>query len=215
MRCYAFLACFTMYEMHQGLGWTSKGGQHLDLELMFYLGPKQGTQPQHADMQAPHIFYNETRVTPCPGRVHSKRSAGKLVFYDVKADGEKIQIMADVALSAGGDLAAFVALHNGVKTGDIVGAAGHPGKSKKGELSLFPTSFQVLSPCLHMLPLRRLDNQVPPATPAAALHANLPLISNTTHGGASAMLLCPVSGVRYPLPLLTKCPTAGPTQPAA
>lgn len=34
------------------------------------------------------------------------------------------------------------------------------GKSKKGELSLFPETFQVLSPCLHMLPLRRLDNQV-------------------------------------------------------
>ncbi len=77
------------------------------------------------------------------------------------------QVMADVALSAGGDLAAFVALHNSVKIGDIVGAAGHPGKSKKGELSLFPTSFQVLSPCLHMLPLRRLDNQVPlPPFPA-------------------------------------------------
>ncbi len=42
-----------------------------------------------------------------------------------------------------------------------MGVSGHPGKSKKGELSLFPTAFQVLSPCLHMLPLRRLDNQVP------------------------------------------------------
>lgn len=103
------------------------------------------------------------------GRVYSKRSAGKLVFYDVKADGEKIQIMADVALSAGGNLAAFVALHNGVKIGDIIGAAGHPGKSKKGELSLFPTAFRVLSPCLHMLPLRRLDNQVGSGPPAPTL----------------------------------------------
>ena len=48
------------------------------------------------------------------GRVYSKRSAGKLVFYDLKADGEKVQVMADVATS-GGDLAAFVTLHNSVK----------------------------------------------------------------------------------------------------
>ena len=68
-------------------------------------------------------------------------------------------MMADVATS-GGDLAAFVTLHNSVKIGDIVGVEGHPGKSKKGELSIFPRTFQVLSPCLHMLPLRRLDNQV-------------------------------------------------------
>ena len=40
--------------------------------------------------------------------------------------------------------------------------SGCAGKSKKGELSLFPESFQVLSPCLHMLPLRKakLENQV-------------------------------------------------------
>ena len=62
--------------------------------------------------------------------------------------------------TSGGDLAAFVTLHNSVKIGDIVGVEGHPGKSKKGELSIFPRTFQVLSPCLHMLPLRRLDNQV-------------------------------------------------------
>ena len=53
--------------------------------------------------------------------MYSKRSAGKLVFYDVKADGEKVQVMADVATS-GGDLAAFVTLHNGVKAREIIQA---------------------------------------------------------------------------------------------
>ena len=52
---------------------------------------------------------------------------GKLVFYDLKADGEKVQVMADVATS-GSDLAAFVALHNSVKIGDIVGVSGFPGE---------------------------------------------------------------------------------------
>ena len=50
------------------------------------------------------------------------------------------------------DLAAFQALHNETKRGDIVGVEGHPGKSKKGELSIFPVKFTVLSPCLHMPP---------------------------------------------------------------
>jgi lysyl-tRNA synthetase class II len=46
----------------------------------------------------------------------------------------------------------FLLLHNEVKRGDIVGVEGHPGKSKKGELSIFPVRFVVLAPCLHMPP---------------------------------------------------------------
>ena len=30
--------------------------------------------------------------------------------------------------------------------------SGFPGSTKRGELSLFPRTFQVLTPCLHMLP---------------------------------------------------------------
>lgn len=38
---------------------------------------------------------------------------------------------------------------------------GYPGKSKKGELSVFPTTMVLLAPCLHMLPNARegLKNQ--------------------------------------------------------
>lgn len=50
------------------------------------------------------------------------------------------------------DLDAFTAAHNDAKRGDIVGVQGFPGKSKKGELSIFPKTFAVLSPCLHMPP---------------------------------------------------------------
>lgn len=39
-----------------------------------------------------------------------------------------------------------------VQRGDIIGVEGYPGKSKKGELSIFPKSLTVLSPCLHMPP---------------------------------------------------------------
>jgi hypothetical protein len=43
----------------------------------------------------------------------------------------------------GGELADFQRLMNSVKRGDIVGVNGHPGKSKRGELSIFPQSVQV------------------------------------------------------------------------
>jgi lysyl-tRNA synthetase class 2 len=37
---------------------------------------------------------------------------------------------------------------NSVKRGDIMGVQGFPGKSKKGELSVFPTSMQVGGGCV-------------------------------------------------------------------
>ncbi|KAK9822199.1 hypothetical protein WJX81_002806 [Elliptochloris bilobata] len=91
------------------------------------------------------------------GRLASKRRMGKLVFYDIKADGEKVQAMA-AADNSPLDEVGFVALHNSVKRGDIVGVEGFPGKSKKGELSIFPRTLVVLAPCLHMLPKRGIQN---------------------------------------------------------
>jgi lysyl-tRNA synthetase class 2 len=52
---------------------------------------------------------------------------------------------------AGLSLADFQSLMNSVKRGDIIGVEGFPGKSKRGELSIFPTGLQVLAPCLHMI----------------------------------------------------------------
>ena len=64
--------------------------------------------------------------------------------------------------SSGLEPGAFAALHNSVKRGDIVGVEGYPGKSKMGELSIFPRRFVLLSPCLHMPPTVRsgLKDQV-------------------------------------------------------
>ncbi|KAM7481055.1 hypothetical protein LguiB_005638 [Lonicera macranthoides] len=53
------------------------------------------------------------------------------------------------------DEAEFSKFHFGVKRGDIVGIKGFPGKSKRGELSIFPKSFVVLSHCLHMMPRQK------------------------------------------------------------
>lgn len=91
----------------------------------------------------------------------SKRASGsKLLFYDLRGEGAKVQVMAD-ARNSDLDEDGFLALHNSAKRGDIVGVEGFPGKSQKGELSVFPVKFVVLSPCLHMPPGHKgLTNQV-------------------------------------------------------
>ncbi|KAI3496213.1 hypothetical protein L1887_38568 [Cichorium endivia] len=89
------------------------------------------------------------------GRIMSKRSsAAKLFFYDLHGTGGKVQVMADARVSDL-DEAEFSKYHSGVKRGDIVGIVGFPGKSKRGELSIFPKSFTVLSHCLHMMPRQK------------------------------------------------------------
>lgn len=85
------------------------------------------------------------------GRLHSKRASGsKLVFYDLRADGVKIQVMSSVDTYENAE--AFAKIHSVLRRGDIVGIKGFPGKSKKGELSIFPQEIVLLSPCMHMLP---------------------------------------------------------------
>lgn len=71
-----------------------------------------------------------------------------LRFYDLHGEGTKIQIVAQ-AQEAETD---FIATHNLLRRGDIVGVRGVPGRSKAGELSIFPKDVTLLSPCLRMLP---------------------------------------------------------------
>lgn len=89
------------------------------------------------------------------GRIARKAVSGaKLIFFDLRSEGAKIQVICDARNfeASGLDLPAFQALVNSVKRGDIVGITGFPGKSKRGELSIFPTAIQVLAPCLHKSP---------------------------------------------------------------
>jgi len=80
------------------------------------------------------------------GRIWSKRWSGqKLVFYDLRGDGSKVQVMADAASDATGK---FMEIHNLLRRGDIIGVIGYPGRSKRGELSIFPREVVILSPCM-------------------------------------------------------------------
>jgi lysyl-tRNA synthetase class 2 len=92
----------------------------------------------------------EGTVVTVAGRVMAKRASGtKLYFYTLVGDGAKLQIMADARNATSYN---FDAVHASTRRGDIVGVRGFPGKSKRGELSIFPVEFILLTPCLHMLP---------------------------------------------------------------
>jgi len=85
------------------------------------------------------------------GRVHAIRESGaKLIFYDLRGEGTKIQVMAN--LKGYESEESFYADTDKIRRGDIIGVNGHPGKTKKGELSIMPTKITLLAPCLHMLP---------------------------------------------------------------
>uniref|UniRef100_A0A1L8DFR8 Lysine--tRNA ligase n=1 Tax=Nyssomyia neivai TaxID=330878 RepID=A0A1L8DFR8_9DIPT len=85
------------------------------------------------------------------GRVHAIRESGaKLIFYDLRGEGVKLQVMANAKLYESED--AFTEDTGRIKRGDIIGINGCPGKTKKGELSIMPKRIKLLSPCLHMMP---------------------------------------------------------------
>uniref|UniRef100_A0A8C7KHF6 Lysine--tRNA ligase n=1 Tax=Oncorhynchus kisutch TaxID=8019 RepID=A0A8C7KHF6_ONCKI len=85
------------------------------------------------------------------GRVHAKRESGaKLIFYDLRGEGVKLQVMATNRSYKSEK--EFVRINNKLRRGDIIGVRGNPGKTKKGELSIIPIEMTLLSPCLHMLP---------------------------------------------------------------
>ncbi|PVV01375.1 hypothetical protein BB560_004202 [Smittium megazygosporum] len=93
-----------------------------------------------------HLADNIVTVS---GRIHNIRASGsKLKFYDLHAENVKIQIMAQAQDSERD----FTLVHEPLRRGDIVGVRGYPGKSKRGELSIFPKDVVLLTPCLRTIP---------------------------------------------------------------
>ncbi|KAF9466867.1 lysine-tRNA ligase [Collybia nuda] len=93
----------------------------------------------------------ENTVESLAGRIHNIRASGnKLRFYDLHGEGKKVQIMATQQDSD--DPESFIATHDTFRRGDIVGVTGKPSRTKKGELSITPSSITLLAPNLHQLP---------------------------------------------------------------
>jgi lysyl-tRNA synthetase class 2 len=79
------------------------------------------------------------------------RASGKnLIFYDLKQEGERLQVMCNSANYKG--LRTFEEVHSTIRRGDIIGIIGRPGRTATNELSIAPGEVHLLSPCLHMLP---------------------------------------------------------------
>ncbi|CUM45509.1 Lysine--tRNA ligase, cytoplasmic [Debaryomyces fabryi] len=90
------------------------------------------------------------------GRIMGKRESGsKLKFYVLKGDGVQIQIMAQAQDVESAE--EYEKMHEYLRRGDIIGVTGYPARTNpakggEGEVSVFATSVQLLTPCLHMLP---------------------------------------------------------------
>lgn len=90
------------------------------------------------------------------GRIYTKRASGnKLIFYDIRAEGVKVQVMCQ-AQNAVGDVP-FEEQHEHLRRGDVVGIVGFPGRTAPknrpdGELSIFASEVVLLAPCLHAIP---------------------------------------------------------------
>nr|CAI5817286.1 unnamed protein product [Callosobruchus analis] len=104
---------------------------------------------KYKDLKDGEVLENE-RLSVA-GRIHALRESGaKLIFYDLRGEGTKIQIMATARQYD--DESKFEEDIEKIRRGDIVGVEGVPAKTKKGELSIVPKKLKLLSPCLHMLP---------------------------------------------------------------
>ncbi|XP_054696142.1 lysine--tRNA ligase isoform X3 [Grus americana] len=115
---------------------------HVDLSLSDFIEKYSHLEP------GDHLTDITVRVA---GRIHAKRaSGGKLIFYDLRGEGVKLQVMANSRLYKSEE--EYFRINNKLRRGDIIGVEGNPGKTKKGELSIIPYEITLLSPCLHMLP---------------------------------------------------------------
>ncbi|XP_063972993.1 lysine--tRNA ligase isoform X2 [Diachasmimorpha longicaudata] len=93
----------------------------------------------------------QDEVVSIAGRIHSIRRAGaKLIFYDLRGEGLKVQIMANAKHYE--NEASFLSDNEKIGRGDVVGVLGVPTKTKLGEFSILPRKITLLSPCLHQLP---------------------------------------------------------------
>lgn len=100
--------------------------QSLESFIEQYSGLKDGEQ------------LDDVKVT-LAGRIHAIRESGaKLIFYDLRGEGVKLQVMANLRSYATEE--SFFADTEKIRRGDIIGVTGSPAKTKKGELSIVPTN---------------------------------------------------------------------------
>ncbi|KAL2841384.1 hypothetical protein BJY01DRAFT_217566 [Aspergillus pseudoustus] len=114
-----------------------------------------------------HVAINETveeDSVSVNGRIRTYRLAGaKLIFFDVLQDGQKLQIMCNLRLLGGVTPAEFKRFYRLLRRGDAFSVTGKPHRTGRGELTLLATELpQLLSPCLHDVPVDAHEHEYSP-----------------------------------------------------
>lgn len=78
------------------------------------------------------------------GRITSMRDMGRILFITIRGEGITLQVIRHV--DAGFSKVDLKKLKEQLRVGDIIGAEGCPGRTQKGELSLFANSLRILTP---------------------------------------------------------------------
>jgi lysyl-tRNA synthetase class 2 len=92
---------------------------------------------------------DESSEVSMAGRIMSVRTCGsKLVFYDFRSDGHKVQVWLNAKYYTGD----FDEISTIVARGDIVGVTGFPARTKRNEMSIVPRNMVLLAPCLKNMP---------------------------------------------------------------
>jgi len=107
--------------------------------------PSAAVRAAHPDLA---VDTQTDDVVTVAGRVVLKRDMGKLVFATVRGREGDLQIVVNAANLPPEDFALF----REVDLGDIVGATGTVGTTRKGELSVFVTRWAMLTKALRPLP---------------------------------------------------------------
>jgi lysyl-tRNA synthetase class 2 len=107
--------------------------------------PTGEIREQHADLAADS---QTEQIVTVAGRVVLKRDMGKLVFATLRDRDGDLQIVVNKANLSDEDFALF----QEVDLGDIIGATGTVGTTRKGELSVFVTRWAMLTKALRPLP---------------------------------------------------------------
>eukprot|EP01068_Selenidium_serpulae_P009908 Selendium_serpulae@DN5352_c0_g1_i1.p1 len=104
----------------------------------------------------------DTVVTLAGRLTRVQASSSKLRFYDLTGEFMKVQVIGNLQnhVKEENNNEEFETVHDRFNRGDIVGVTGFPGKSKRGELSVFVTAVRLLSTCYHLLPKEVSDPEV-------------------------------------------------------
>lgn len=78
---------------------------------------------------------NDTVCVRVAGRVISIRDMGRIIFITIRGDTTTLQIVKQVDKSCTKVMLKHIC--DEVRVGDIIGAIGNPGRTLKGELSLY------------------------------------------------------------------------------